>query len=283
MNWIPIGTTETTSFLSKTNNWKKSPGIDQIPNYWLQAFPATHSYITKTFNILIEEPKKIPEWLTTGIMYLHPKSEDTKEPKNYRPITCLSTMHKTLTGIITRRISSHLEEQNLLPAEQKGNHSGSRGCKDQLMISKAIFEDSKKRKKNLSIAWIDYRKALDSVPYSWIEKSIEPLGVNNKIINFCKSSMEKWSTGLQLKTNQELLHSRLIKINRGIFHGDLLSPLLFCIARIPITNELNRSNCGYQIHGTERKISHLLYMDDLKLIGRSQEELKKLNSNSKNT
>jgi hypothetical protein len=30
MNWIPIGTTETTSFLSKTNNWK-SPGIDQIP------------------------------------------------------------------------------------------------------------------------------------------------------------------------------------------------------------------------------------------------------------
>jgi hypothetical protein len=27
------------------------------------------------------------------------------------------------------------------------------------------------------------------------------------------------------------------------------------------------------IHGTERKISHLLYMDDLKLIGRSEEEL----------
>jgi hypothetical protein len=26
MNWIPIGTKETTSFLSKTNNWK-SPGI----------------------------------------------------------------------------------------------------------------------------------------------------------------------------------------------------------------------------------------------------------------
>jgi hypothetical protein len=56
------------------------------------------------------------------------------------------------------------------------------------MISKAIFEDSKKRKKNLSIAWFDYQKAFDSVPYSWIEKSIELLGVNNKIIiNFCKS------------------------------------------------------------------------------------------------
>jgi hypothetical protein len=59
MNWIPIGTTETTSFLSKTNNWK-FPGIDQIPNYWLKAFTATHIYITKTFNILIEKPKKMP-------------------------------------------------------------------------------------------------------------------------------------------------------------------------------------------------------------------------------
>jgi hypothetical protein len=80
MNWIPIGTMETTSFLSKTNNWK-SPRIDQIPNYWIKAFPATHRYITKTFNILIEEPKKMPEWLTTGITYLLPKSEDTKELK----------------------------------------------------------------------------------------------------------------------------------------------------------------------------------------------------------
>jgi hypothetical protein len=103
-------------------------------------------------------------------------------------------MYKTLTGIIARRISSHLEEQNLLPAEQKGNHTGNRLCKDQLLISNAIVEDSKKRKKKLSIAWIDYQKAFDSVPHSWIEKSIELLGVNNKIINFCKSSMEKWRT-----------------------------------------------------------------------------------------
>jgi hypothetical protein len=76
-----------------------------------------------------------------------------------------------------------------------------------------------------------------------------------------------------LKINQELLQSRLMKINNGIFQGDSLSPLLFCIALIPITKQLNRSNCGYQIHGTERKISHLLYVDDLKLRGRNEEEL----------
>ena len=67
-----------------------------------------------------------------------------------------------------------------------------------------------------------------------------------------------------------------IQTRRGIFQGDSLSPLLFCIALIPLTNELNRAECGYQVHvhGTERKISHLLYMDDLKLLGGNENDLK---------
>jgi len=39
----------------------------------------------------------------------------------------------------------------------------------------------------------------------------------------------------------------------------------------PITHEFHRSKCGYQVFGTEWKINHLLYMDDLKLKGRSEE------------
>ena len=70
------------------------------------------------------------------------------------------------------------------------------------------------------------------------------------------------------------MQSQPIQIRREIFQGDSLSPLLFCIALIPLTNELNRADCGYQVHGTERKISHLLYMDDLKLLVRNENELK---------
>jgi hypothetical protein len=50
-------------------------------------------------------------------------------------------MYKTLTGIIASRISTHLKEQDLLPAEQKGCHPGSKVYKDQLLMSKAIYED----------------------------------------------------------------------------------------------------------------------------------------------
>jgi hypothetical protein len=41
----------------------------------------------------------------------------------------------------------------------------------------------------------------------------------------------------------------------------------------PLTHELKRADCGYQVHGAERITNHLLYMDDWKLINRSEEEL----------
>jgi len=44
---------------------------------------------------------------------------------------------------------------------------------------------------------------------------------------------------------------------------------------IPLTEKLYRSNTGYKEHTTKTKISHLLYMDDLKLIAKSEEELQK--------
>ena len=53
----PIHILEITLYLSKAHNWKSS-GNDQIQNYCLKAFPATHRHIAKNFNVIIEEPEK---------------------------------------------------------------------------------------------------------------------------------------------------------------------------------------------------------------------------------
>ena len=53
----------------------------------------------------------------------------------------------------------YMDDENLIPKEQKGSYRGSKGCKDQLLISKAILQECKCRKKHLSMAWIDYQKA----------------------------------------------------------------------------------------------------------------------------
>jgi hypothetical protein len=78
-----------------------------------------------------------------------------------------------------------------------------------------------------------------------------------------------------LHAKQKSIQTEDIKIECGIFQGDSLSPLLFCICLIPLTEQLNTLNTGYEEHTTKTKISHLLYMDDLKLIAKSEEELQR--------
>ena len=59
------------------------------------------------------------------------------------------------------------------------------------------------------------------------------------------------------------------------FQGDLFSPLPFCISLMHLTEQLNELNPGYEEHITKTKVSHLLFVDDLKLISKTEEEIQK--------
>ena len=108
----------------------KCPGKDGIANFWIKNLPSLHKDLTNAYNDCICNPKTCPHWLTIGITYLLAKAKDTKNPKNYRPITCLPTTYKILTFIITERVYKHRDENDLLPKEQKSCRRGSYGCKD---------------------------------------------------------------------------------------------------------------------------------------------------------
>jgi hypothetical protein len=154
-------------------------------------------------------------------------------------------------------MQKYMENENLLSKEKKGCSRGTKGCKDKLLISKAILRECKSRKKSLRRAWIDYQKVFDRVPHSWIIKSLELIGVNNKVIAFTKKAMTYWKTRMCLHAENELIETEDIKIECGIFQGGSLSPLLFCIYLIPLTEQLNRLNTGYEERITKTKISHL--------------------------
>ena len=91
-------------------------------------------------------------------------------------------------------MQKYLDDENLMPKEQKGCCSESKGCKDQLLISKAILQECKRREKNLCMAWIDYQKAFDRDPHIWIIKSLELIGINNKVILLTKKVVGYWRT-----------------------------------------------------------------------------------------
>ena len=66
-------------------------------------------------------------------------------------------MWQLLTGIIPEHLYRFLEEEKILPEEQKGCKRNRRGSKDQLLLDKAVLGDCKRRSTNLALAWIDYR------------------------------------------------------------------------------------------------------------------------------
>ena len=61
-----------------------------------------------------------------------------------------------------------------------------------------------------------------------------------------------------LHAENELIETEDTKIQCGIFQGDSPSPLVFCNCLIPLTEQLNSLNTGYEEHMTKTKISHLL-------------------------
>ena len=75
---------------------------------------------------------------------------------------------------------------------------------------------------------IDYKKAYDMVPHSWIIECLDLLGVAENIKSLLVNSMEKWKVML-CSGNSELDE---VEIKRDIFEGDSLSPLVFVLALI---------------------------------------------------
>ena len=259
--WCDISVSELKNQLGRSMNWK-APGVDLVPNYWLKNITSLHPELASMLNNCIKSPESTPKWLVTGKSTLLPKNDQTMYAKNYRPITCLTTTFKTLTGIIASKIEKHLRDNNIMDNAQQGAIRGSYGTKQQLLINETLLEHALKTRRSLSVTYYDYAKAYDSVPHEWIIETLSTYKVNPIIVNFLKWIMPMWSTKLILRHENGVLEVSNIRICRGIFQGDSLSPLLFILAINPVSFLLNKNQSGYKIENVT--ISHILYMDDLK-------------------
>ena len=268
---INITVTKVREQLKKVPNWK-APGPDCVQGYWLKNFKSLHGRIAQQLQGCVAQ-KDTPEWMTTGRTALIQKDQEKGNvASNYRPITCLPVMWKLLTGIISEDLYTYLEETNTLPKEQKGCRRKTRGTKDHLLVDKMIMKNCRRRKTNLSMAWIDYKKAFDMVPHSWIIECLKIYGAAENIITLLSNTMNHW------KTNLTASGTKLAEVNirRGIFQGDSLSPLLFIVSMIPMTMILRNTGKGYQLEKQGIVINHLMFMDDIKIYGKNTKEIDSL-------
>jgi len=249
-------------------NWK-APGPDGVRGFWFKKFPSLHTSLAASLQKCLDDGD-VPAWMVKGRTVLIQKDPAKGTvASNYRPIACLPLMWKLLTGIFAEKIYDHLRDNNLLPDEQKGCRKKSRGTKDQMVIDKAILREARMKKRYLAMGWIDYKKAYDMVPHSWIMEMLDLVKVAGNMSSLLRASMADWRT--ELTANGKGLGE--VSIRRGIFQGDSLSPLLFIMVMIPLSMLLRRENLGYRFGPDRKLMNHLLFMDDLKLYGKTEREL----------
>ena len=107
-------------------------------------------------------------------------------------------------------------------------------------MDKEVLKDCKRRSTNLTMTWVDYRKAYDMIPHSWISECLEVFGIAGNTKNFLVNSINKWK--LKLTSNGVSLCN--VEIRRGIFQGDSLSTLLFVLCMVPLSLILRKVKYG---------------------------------------
>ena len=149
-------------------------------------------------------------------------------------------MWKILTAQIMEKIYYSLTSRGLFPDEQKGCCKGSRGTAELLYIDQQILNESKTRKKNLAMAWIDYKKAYDMLPKNWILYCLKMYKISHEVINFIEQTIKTWR-GKLTAGGRSIPET---KIQSGIFQEDALSPLLFIIAMMPLNHISRKCTVG---------------------------------------
>ena len=110
------------------------------------------------------------------------------------------------------------------------------------------------------------------VPQSWILHCLKMYKISHEVINFIEQTMKTWRVDLTAG-GRSIAET---KIQRGIFQGDALSPLLLIIAMMPLNHILRKCAAGYKLTRSQEKINHLMYMDDFKLFAKNEKEMETL-------
>ena len=221
----------------------------------------------------------IPAWLPSGRTVLLPKTDDLSDEKNFRPITCLNTSYKILTGLIAKYTREHARSNTIWDEGQVETVEGVLGTVDQLITDICIMEELKQYHRNLAVAFYDYKKAYDKIHHYWMLRMYQWIGIPREVVQLISVLMEKWKTRLEIWNNGEKMISRWIDIMCGFLEGDSYSPIGFCISEIPVCKLLQQSK-GYRMGVPgNRNISrtHSLFIDDLKQYQESHEIMKEVN------
>lgn len=147
------------------------------------------SHLVQLLKMLLKTLKVMPEWMTTGTTYLITKCHKPSNASEYRPITCMTTLYKLTTKIVTDQLAHFVIMNNILSDNQLGTRKGCQGAKELAFLNKNI---NKEYNHKLFTTWFDIKKAFDSVNHEYLHTCLKKLKIPEWCLKFVDITPKKW-------------------------------------------------------------------------------------------
>lgn len=264
---------ELTHALDKCKN-NKSPGNDGIPFEIYKNLPQNWLlYLLRLINKILYNRCVPNSWTEILLTMIHKKGP-MDDPENYRGIALVNTSLKIFTQMILSRLETFVNDNNILPECQNGFRKG-RGCIDNVFtLSSIINIHLRLKSRKLFAAFVDLKRAFDSLNHSLLWEKLYNLGISGNMISILKNLYD-FAT-VRVKTFDGITNS--FDVSEGVLQGETLSPLLFSLFIADIESFFRERGCnGANIDGYNDCLL-LLYADDLVILSDSEIDItRKLN------
>jgi len=246
----------------------KSSGLDEIPTV-LWKDPTFLELLLEFCNHSFEYHKPPSAWLTGGIIPV-PKKGDLTSASNYRGITLMPIAAKIYNKMILNRIVPILDP--LLRKNQNGFRKG-RSTLSQILSIRRILEEMRKLNKEVTICFVDFKKAFDSISRELMFDILKLYGIPDKIV----LAIRALYTSTKAKVVSPDGDTDLFDILAGVLQGDTLAPFLFILVldyvlRISV-DSLNNKGLKLKARQSRRNpslfVTDLDFADDLALFSES--------------
>ena len=141
----------------------KAAGLDDISAEMLKlGGKRVHLYLTKLFNSIFDKGLYPSDWSKAIIVPIFKKG-DPEKADNYRGVSLLSVISKCYTSILNQRLYTWLENEQKISENQAGFRKHYSTVDQIFTLHAAIQSCLCKRGKKLYVAFVDLKKAFDSV------------------------------------------------------------------------------------------------------------------------
>uniref|UniRef100_A0A8D8UAM4 Craniofacial development protein 2 n=1 Tax=Cacopsylla melanoneura TaxID=428564 RepID=A0A8D8UAM4_9HEMI len=256
----------------KELKYNKALGCDNIPSEALKALgPCALARMTHIIN-RIYDTGTWPEDLLKTILLPLPKKPNATECKDYRTISFICHLTKTITRIMIKRIEKKVEEN--IGEDQFGFRKG-KGTRDAMGCVRMLAERLMDVNRDMYVCFIDWEKAFDRVNWNILMKILKDIQINWKDRRLIRELYK----GQKVVVRVENEETEEVIIGRGVRQGCCMSPALFNLYAEKLLEEALINERGIVV-GNEN-LKNIKYADDQAVLAESIVDLQRMVENIK--